>query len=52
MHSYINYIISTHELNRYYYALVSGKFTTKEGTINLPIGDDRHNSKRKRVSKT
>ena len=52
MHSYINYIISTHELNRYYYALVSGKFTTKEGTINLPIGDDRHNSKKKRVSKT
>lgn len=52
MHSYINYIISTHELNRYYYAIVSGRFTTKEGTIRLPIGDDRHNSKRKRVSKT
>ena len=52
MHSYINYIISTHELKRFYLAIVSGKFNKKEGTIDLPIGDDRHNSKKKRVSKT
>lgn len=52
MHSYINYIISTHELKRYYLAIVEGKLNVKEGVINLPIGDDRHNSKRKRVSNT
>lgn len=52
MHSYINYIISTHELKRYYLAIVKGKFNKKSGIINLPIGDDRHNSKKKRVSKT
>ena len=50
--AYMNYIISTHEIKRYYRALASGRFKDSEGTINAPIGEDRHHNQRRRVSKT
>ena len=50
--AYMNHIIESHELNRYYYALVSNKINNKSGVINLPIGEDRHHKSRRRVSKT
>lgn len=50
--SYMNYMISLHEIKRYYRLFVSGKLKEKSGTINLPIGEDRHHKSRRRVSKT
>ena len=50
--AYMNKIISTHELERYYLCLASGSFKDKKGTIDLPIGEDRHHKSRRRVSKT
>lgn len=50
--AYMNDIISTHTLERYYLCLVSGYLKDKKGTINLPIGEDRHHKSRRRVSKT
>lgn len=50
--SYMNHIISLHEIKRYYRCLASNKFKDKTGTINLPIGEDRHHKSRRRVSKT
>jgi 23S rRNA pseudouridine1911/1915/1917 synthase len=50
--AYMNNIISTHTLERYYICLASGSFKDKKGTINLPIGEDRHHKSRRRVSKT
>ena len=50
--AYMNYMISKHEIKRYYLALVSGKLKNSSGTINLPIGEDRHHKSRRRVSKT
>ncbi len=47
----LNKLIETHQLKRYYLALCENKFKNKEGTINLPIGRDRHNNKY-RVSKS
>ncbi len=48
----IDKMISTHELSRVYLCLTSGVFKEKIGTINAPIGEDRHHNQRKRVSKT
>lgn len=45
-------MISTHELKRTYLCLAVGKFKTKMGSINAPIGEDRHHQQRKRISKT
>lgn len=50
--AYMNHIISLHEIKRYYLCLASNKFKDKIGTINLPIGEDRHHKSRRRVSKT
>jgi len=50
--AYMNYYISLHEVKRYYRALIGGIMKQKEGTINLPIGEDRHHKSRRRVSKT
>ncbi len=50
--SYFNHFIETHEIRREYLAIVNGKFNNKKGTINAPIGEDRHISNKKRVSKT
>ena len=50
--AYMNHIISTHEVKRYYKAFVSGKFDDKYGIIDFPIGEDRHHKSRRRVSKT
>ena len=48
----IDQLISTHELKRYYLCLVEGKLKNKKGTINAPIGMDRHHKQRRRISKT
>lgn len=45
-------MISTHELKRTYLCLALGKFKNKKGTIDAPIGEDRHHQQRKRISKT
>lgn len=50
--AYMNYYISLHEVKRYYRAFVGGIMKNKSGTINLPIGEDRHHKSRRRVSKT
>ena len=50
--SYMNHYIETHEIRREYIAVVNGIFKNKKGTIDLPIGEDRHISNKKRVSKT
>lgn len=48
--SLLNHELDTHEITRLYLALVEGKLTKKEGVIDLPIGKDRHNAKKYRVS--
>ena len=48
----IDSLISTHELKRYYLCLVEGKIKNKKGTINAPIGMDRHHKQRRRISNT
>lgn len=45
-------MIRTHELKRTYLCLALGKFKNKIGTIDAPIGEDRHHQQRKRISKT
>lgn len=50
--AYMNHIISTHEIKRYYRCFIRGKMKDRIGTINLPIGEDRHHNQRRRVSKT
>ncbi len=50
--SYMNHFIETHEIRREYLALVNGILQNKKGTIDMPIGEDRHISNKKRVSKT
>lgn len=48
----LDHMISTHELSRCYLCLALGKFKEKKGTIDAPIGEDRHHQQRKRISKT
>lgn len=48
--SILDYLISTHELKRYYLALCMNHFSKKEGDINLPISKDRHENNKYRVS--
>lgn len=50
--AYLHKIISTHELKRTYLCLCEGILKNKKGTIDLPIGEDRHHNQRRRVSKT
>lgn len=42
--SYLNHIIETHELKRYYRLIVNGKLRPKKGIINQPISNNRHNN--------
>lgn len=51
-HSYMNHMISTHEIRREYRLLCQGHFDKKIGRINLPIGHDRHNSKKMVIAKS
>ncbi len=51
-HAKIDEMIATHELKRTYLCLVSGHLPQKKGTIDLPIGKNRHESQKRRVSKT
>lgn len=50
--SYMNYLISIHEVRRVYLAITSGTLEPKDGIIDMPIGEDRHHKQRRRVSKT
>ncbi len=50
--AYMNHFISTHEVKRYYRCFIGGTLKDKCGTIDLPIGVDRHHKSRRRVSKT
>lgn len=50
--SYFNYHFLIHDFKRYYLALCSGEVKPDEGTIEAPIGEDRHHNQRRRVSKT
>ena len=50
--SYFNYLIGEHIIKRTYLAIVSGSLIPDKGTINEPIGEDRHDNQRRRVSKT
>ena len=50
--SYMDHFIETHDIRRTYICEVNGKLKNKKGTINLPIGEDRHIANKKRVSKT
>ncbi len=48
--SYYNYLISNHEIKRTYLLVCKGILEQKSGTINLPIGKDRHVNGKRRVS--
>ncbi len=50
--SYFNYLISLHQIKRCYLAIVCGNILERKGTIDNPIGEDRHHNQRRRVSKT
>lgn len=50
--SCMNQMISKHIVKRYYLAFVSGRLKNRKGSIDLPIGEDRHHNSRRRVSKT
>lgn len=50
--SYMGKMIEKHEVKRTYLAITNGKVKEQNGTIDLPIGEDRHHKSRRRVSKT
>lgn len=50
--SFFNYCFSIHSFKRYYLLLASGNVKPDMGTIDAPIGEDRHHNQRRRVSKT
>lgn len=45
----LNHMIEKHEIKRYYLALCMNKFKNLEGTVNKPLGRDRHVSNKYRV---
>lgn len=45
-------MLEKHEINRTYVAIVQGRLKKKKGTIDEPIGRDRHHPTRRRVSPT
>lgn len=51
-HSYMNHMISTHNIRREYHLLCQGHLDKKIGRINLPIGHDRHNAKKMVIAKS
>ncbi|MCR4898744.1 MAG: RluA family pseudouridine synthase [Acholeplasmatales bacterium] len=50
-HAYMNHYIETHDIRRTYRLLITGKLREKKGTIDKPIGEDRHSNKM-RISQT
>lgn len=50
--AYFNFLISEHIVKRTYLAIVSGFLELESGLIDEPIGEDRHDNQRRRVSKT
>lgn len=48
--SMLNHLVETHDLKRYYLALCHNRFNSLKGIINRPIGKDRHQSNKYRVS--
>jgi len=49
-HSILDEQLRNREIKREYYAIVAGTPTNLSGTIDLPIGRDRHHATRRRVS--
>ncbi|MFP7295648.1 RluA family pseudouridine synthase [Neobacillus niacini] len=45
-------MLENHEMKRTYLAIIQGRLKKKNGTIQEPIGRDRHHATRRRVSKT
>jgi len=43
--SYLSSLFESRSIKKVYQALIPGEFTQKQGTINLPIGQDRHQNK-------
>ena len=50
-HAYMNHYIETHDIRRTYRLLITGKLRENKGTIDKPIGEDRHSNKM-RISQT
>lgn len=50
--AYMDFLFSSHQITKKYYAICHNRFSKKEGEIDLPIARDRHNSKKMRISKT
>ena len=50
--AYLDNLVSRGELHRSYYAITTGQFDLLNGQIEKPIGRDRHNAKRMRISST
>lgn len=48
----LDYMLRERKIKRTYIALVQGFLSQKKGTINKPIGKDRHHSSRRRISET
>lgn len=51
-HAYLSYLVENNELHREYLAIAKNRFKEMEGVIDKPIGRDRHNAKKMRISKT
>ena len=50
--SYLDFLVSEQLFHREYEAITTGKFKTTKGIIEKPIGRDRHNAKKMRISET
>ncbi|MEZ2716544.1 RluA family pseudouridine synthase [Niallia circulans] len=48
----LDYLLRERKIKRTYIALIEGFLAQKKGTINKPIGKDRHHSSRRRISET
>ncbi|PAE13578.1 RNA pseudouridine synthase [Niallia circulans] len=48
----LDYLLRERKIKRTYIALIEGFLAQKKGTINKPIGKDRHHGSRRRISET
>lgn len=51
-HAYLSNLVSQNKLHRSYLAIAKNRFKDESGVIDMPIGRDRHNAKKMRISKT
>jgi len=52
VHNLFDSLLSNKEIKRYYIAIVKGRLLTQSGSINQPIGRDRHHNQKRVVSKS